>query len=292
MLSLVVDNTSLIASTSSTQAIPLSSPDTERAVADEAAANAAGFSLRPPVFAIGTAVNATGVRNFRQSRRDFEALSFATDACADLAARVEAERRLDVLVDAPSLRMEPNGRLTSELGCLPISERALDGIARLLTPGGAGYLANCPPSLRATNVNHWLALATRRDRNGDIKPRQLTLRARQVDGGCEIFSVVGPRYSPLDIDTIATQLHGIVPKDARAEVMYDGFRARLSVLFHSNIEPEHCVAGEIFKAGVSITTADDGTGAIRVAGQVFRNLCKNLIIIQRSEQASVTRHVG
>src|SRR5262249_22568646 len=33
-------------------------------------------------------------------------------------------------------------------------------------------------------------------------------------------------------------------------------------------------------------------GAIRVAGQVWRNLCKNLIIIQRYEQASVTRHVG
>src|SRR5262249_53854434 len=36
---------------------------------------------------------------------------------------------------------------------------------------------------------------------------------------------VGPRYSPLDIDTIATQLHAIVPKDTRAEVMYDGYRA-------------------------------------------------------------------
>src|SRR5262249_22568645 len=69
-----------------------------------------------------------------------------------------------------------------------------------------------------------------------------------------------PRYSPLDVDTIATQLHGLVAKDARAEAFYDGYRARLSVLFHSNIEPEHCVAGEIFKAGVSITTADDGTG--------------------------------
>src|SRR5262249_44725834 len=141
--------------------IPLTqpSPDTERALADEAAARAAGFSLRPPIYAIGTAVNATGVKNFRQSRRDLEALPFATDACADLASRVEGERRLDIVVDAPSLRMEPNGRLTSELGSLPISERALDGIARLVTPGGAGYLGECPPSLRATNVNHWLALA-------------------------------------------------------------------------------------------------------------------------------------
>jgi hypothetical protein len=83
-----------------------------------------------------------------------------------------------------------------------------------------------------------------------------------------------------------------VPKDARAEVVYDGYRARLSVLFHSNIVPERCVAGEIFKAGVSIITADDGTGAIRIAAQVWRNLCRNLIILDRASQTSVTRHVG
>jgi hypothetical protein len=195
-------------------------------------------------------------------------------------------------VDAPSLTMQPDGQLTSELGSLPITERALEGLSRLVTPGGAGYLTECPPSLRATNVNHWLARATRLGRNGETKQRHLTLRARQTPGGCEIFSFVGPRYSSLDIDVIATQVHQIVPKDARAEVVYDGFRARLSVLFHSNIEPERCVAGEIFKAGVSVTTADDGTGAIRIAAQVWRNLCRNLIIVDRARQESVTRHVG
>src|SRR5262249_56136614 len=106
-------------------------PDAERAVGEGGAGKAAGFSLRAPIYAIGTAVNATGVKNFRQSRRDFEALPFATEACGDLAHRVEAERRLDVLVDAPSLRMEPNGRLPSELGSLPISERALHALFRL-----------------------------------------------------------------------------------------------------------------------------------------------------------------
>ena len=61
---------------------------------------------------------------------------------------------------------------------------------------------------------------------------------------------------------------------------------------HSNIQPQNCVAGEIFKAGVSITTADDGTGAIRIAAQLWRNLCRNLIIVDRSEQTMAVRHVG
>lgn len=72
---LVVDNAS---TTIAPTLMPSeTSPDTERALADEAAAKAAGFSLRPPVYGIGTAVNATGERNFRQSRREFEALPFA-----------------------------------------------------------------------------------------------------------------------------------------------------------------------------------------------------------------------
>jgi hypothetical protein len=133
MLTLLTDNSPLTA-TLDTQTSTALSPDRDCALADEAAAKAAGFSLRPPVYAIGTAVNATGERNFRQSRRDFEALPFASDACGDLAAQVEAERRCDIVVDAPFTRMETDGRLTSELGSLPISERALEGLSRLVTP--------------------------------------------------------------------------------------------------------------------------------------------------------------
>jgi hypothetical protein len=51
----------------------------------------------------------------------------------------------------------------------------------LVTPGGAGYLPReLPADLRATNVNHWLARATRSDRTGDIKARQVTLLAQPV----------------------------------------------------------------------------------------------------------------
>jgi hypothetical protein len=191
--------------------------------------------------------------------------------------RVDAERngedKTRRLVQRP-LDVEMNRRT----GLQALGPRACRGDAFVEGVGLRVHLGNGRHSLRATNVYHGLARTVRTDKNGDIKPRQLTLRARQTKGGCEIFSVVGPRYSPLDIDVIATQVHQIVPKDARAEVVYDGHRARISVLFHSNIELENFVAGEIFKAGVSIITADDGTGAIRIAAQVWRNLCRNLII--------------
>src|SRR5262249_19647581 len=78
-------------------------------------------------------------------------------ASAAFAESVEAERRADLAVDAPSLQILPDGRLASDFGSLPLSERAIEGLGTLVTPGGAGYLASCPPDLHATNVNHWLS---------------------------------------------------------------------------------------------------------------------------------------
>src|SRR5262249_56131791 len=105
MLTLLTDNTLSLDSTSPllSDATGPRSPDTERALADEAAGIQAGFSLRPPIYAIGTAVNATGERNFRQSRRDCEALPFATDACAALAETVLPEPPAHLPPHSPTL---------------------------------------------------------------------------------------------------------------------------------------------------------------------------------------------
>jgi hypothetical protein len=73
-----------------------------------------------------------------------------------------------------------------------------------------------------------------------------------------------------DIDQIANEVMEAIGGDARCEVTYDGYKARFDVLFHTNVEPTKAVAGEIFKVGIVITTADDGTGGIRIkrhAGQ-------------------------
>jgi len=57
---------------------------------------------------------------------------------AALSESVEAERRADLTVDASGLQMLPVRRLSTEFGSLPLSERALEGLGRLVTPGSAG----------------------------------------------------------------------------------------------------------------------------------------------------------
>lgn len=261
-----------------------------RAKADEDAARAAGFALPPPIYTLGTLVNETGIENFRRSRQEYDALPSAEGALADLAERIRKECRQDRLVKVRELRMGPDGTLARDpKNALPMTRRAFGSLCSFVLPGAASaYLSECPADLRALNVNHWLA--------AEDAERELLVRTRRPGGAGspgEIFAIVGPRYSAFDLDRVARAVAKEIPQGARAEVTYDGTRARIYVLWHTTVAPEGAVAGEIFRVGVLISAADDGTGSIKVESIVERNLCLNLIIIATDRQATMRRrHVG
>jgi hypothetical protein len=294
-----------------------------RAIADEEAAAAAGFTLKPPIYEIGRLVNSVGVKNFRRSQMEFEKMATVEEACGHLQDTIAAEDRQDKVVQVPNLHMLDDGKLhTKENGTYDISRRALQGLCGFTTPGGAGYLGDCPPKLRAFNLNQWFNNGYRQDRRATtaqakdwqveadraerygttvpVEPepimveKAVTLRTRNGSGGKrELFAVVGPSYGEHDIDKIAAQIMEGVPSGARCNVVYDGYKARIDILFHSNLEPEKAVAGEIFKAGVCITTADDGSGSIKISAEMWRNLCLNLYIIDNAKELITSRrHFG
>lgn len=294
-----------------------------RALADQADAEANGWSLAPPVYEIGRVVNSLGVSNFRASRVDHDEKAGKEEALNGLVNLVKAENRRDIVLQVPTLKMSDDGRIQRHLGegkfggPLAISERALTGVGTHITPGGAGYLRACPPALRATNFNHWAAEGYREDERATekaikewvkagskgaqpgpvMKAKEVTLRTRQNHSTAkrEAFAVVGPRYGAHDIDKIAEQIltSPSIPGDAKCDIVYDGYRARIDVLFHTNIQPEKAVAGEIFKAGIMVKTADDGSGSIQISAQVWRNLCLNLIIIDHAKDLVTRRkHYG
>jgi hypothetical protein len=298
-----------------------------RAQEDELAASEAGFSLAPPVYEIGSLVNSWGVSNFKASRVEHDAKP-GREALEKLSDIVKAEDRKDHLTRVPDITMLDDGRIRRRVGtdgkgqatygkALPITERALSGVGTHITPGGAGYLKACPSDLRAHNVNHWTREGYREDARATEKameewdlggrkgpqpapvmvPKEVTLRTRinATAKEREVFAVVGPRYGKHDIDDIAAQImeSKAIPADAKFDVVYDGYRARIDVLFHTDIQPEKAVAGEIFKAGLLIKTADDGSGSIQISAQVWRNLCLNLIIIDHAKDLVTRRkHFG
>lgn len=261
-----------------------------RILADEAAARAAGFELKEPIFERGTRVNDLGVQNARKARIEFLAKPTASEAMADLQDRIRAEMRKDIEIPAAMLRMDAAGRMVVPTNQgeqrLNISPYAFKGlVSRLDLPRGAGtYLADCWASLRAKNVNNWIQLLEENERAAmltkrDFERKTINLRTRlSEEGNRYVFATVSDSYATYDIDKVAEAIQLAMPDDARAEVHYNGRSAEITIHFHSTVAPEDYAAGEVFRAGLKFRTDDTGGGSLSGFGFVEQNLCLNLII--------------
>lgn len=285
-----------------------------RSQADHDAAVDAGFAPAQPLYQRGTRVIQWGVENARTSRLEHDAKPLVGEMCDEFVQRIRSEQRRDIDVRAVGLNMAKTGELLLP-GPTPrrrvdLTQHALRGLVTRLGIGGARYLSDCWPELRAINVNHWTTkLAADEERARDIEneravaedrdsrwsPQMFALRVRNNPKRTnpEVFGVVSPRYQAFDVDKIAEAIKLATPDGARGTVAYDGFKARFEVMFHSDVKPEHYVAGEFFKAGVIVRTDDTGGGSISPSAAVWQNLCLNLIIIDRAVQFTPRiRHMG
>jgi hypothetical protein len=280
-----------------------------RSQRDREAAVAAGFSPRQPVYRQG--LRADGMQKHRAK---FDKLPNARDAAQRLIDQVIREQRDQVEFAAVSTRVNDKGRLALGRGRrLLFTERSFASlVARLDMPdGAASYLPEIDPELRALNMNHWIAgpfafaedkrLEEKRREGKKAEPKQLTFRTRLAGGydpeahpgDRECFAVVSGKYGEFDADEIARAVKMATPADARARVTYDGFRTKIDVIFFSNIEPKHAVAGEFFQAAVQIRSDDAGGGSIVVSAALHQNLCLNFIILDKAVgEVARIRHVG
>lgn len=285
-----------------------------RATRDEELATKAGFAVAPPIYTIGTAVNSLGVENAIESRRTHEQKPTVGEYCDSFIAKIQAEDRKDFLLSKRDVRLSKIGRLVSGEDRLWLNRDAFNSLVTRMGMGGAEYLSKCEPELRAININQWaLRLGKEEDTaleefkkcppkrgrgrkksfKNDVFNFRTRVNASIEDGTREVFGVVTDSYTPFDVDKVAQALKLASPSDARGTVTYDGGDARFEVLFHSDVAANEYVAGEIFKAGVVIKTADDGTGGLNVWACVWRNLCLNLIIIDEAKIPTARiRHIG
>lgn len=273
----------------------------ERLKAQEEAARKAGFSLVPPIFTLGTRVVAVGAENFRRSREQFESLPRADMALNNLVTRVQAEQRKDTEVAIRELKMLDDGRIAREGGRpLLLTEHSFTQLlARTdceAPSAAATYLSMIPAPRRAREVNTWLG-KTDPSKRAVVRHRFAgSMFDNQVDTikpEREAFAVVSTRYTAYDTDRIAGELALQKWDSARAEIVYDGNRAQLTLQWHSDIQPETCAAGEVFRACAGFRTADDGSGSIVPFAGLTRNLCLNLIILDEAEiSLGKRRHTG
>lgn len=290
-----------------------------RSEADAEAARAAGYTVARTVYTRGTRVIQDGIDNARSSRLDWAKQPLVEEYCRDFARVIAEEERADVQAPLTEISMAQTGLIVGPDGPLIPTRRAIHGLANRLELKGASYLSDsCDPPLRADNFNRqidkWVNTEAETAKESTIvraaylaagerppapsKPKEVVLRTRNAPAGSvatrEVFAAVSPGYGAFDVDKVADAIAQAANLDgARGTVDYDGQRARFTLLYHSDVQPENYVAGEFFKAGIVIKTDDTGAGSIHVDGCIWQNLCLNLIIVDRSiVRLDSIRHVG
>lgn len=266
-----------------------------RSQIDFEAALEAGFAPKQSVYRRGTRVIEAGVEGARASRVEWESRPLVRQYCQDFSRQIAGEDRRDRVEAVSGLRMTRAGLLVPgaagvtravDLEKLAFSRDAFGSVLAAIGCGGREYLERCPVELRAVNFN-WQAKGA----DADAKVKLRTRRSGR--GGREVFAVVGERYASFDVDRIADALAIAAPADARGTVAYDGAGARFTITWQTNVQPEHFVAGEFYRAGVVVTTDDTGGGSIRVSPFVDQNLCLNMIILDHATGGETRiRHVG
>lgn len=283
-----------------------------RALEDEELAIKNGFILRRPIYQMGTKVNSIGAENYKKSRQDFEKLAFANEEAQKIIQIVKEENREDseeTIRDywlnsdngrlyKYSQQLSSEGFVTTEHSLRQLIRRTRPSAVHDVDDGHAvldasNYIANinAPLEWRTRLANQYLVTAKDKEnvplkaifRTRDYKFQNLSKR--------ELYAVVSNRFnSDCDVDEICKILS---EKDSntRATSLYDGEKFRFDLLYHSDIVPENCVAGEVFKAGVTVRSSDNGTQGIKISPFVIRNLCLNLIILSRSEQNISLTHL-
>lgn len=292
-----------------------------RAAADADYAASIGIALPPPVYALGSLLRGDGVQRAEELRREFEALPDALPALQDVKDTVDAEDRQDLGSRLADLKMtnalmirvagDNEGEHTDirvERGALRKLTSTMKRELQMKDDMGVLGLGSMPePELRQAASVVWNrcagALKAREDAElpRDGKPPEqcrLVIRTRisERNGKPErqAFALVSEEYGEVDVNRIASacmKIRGV--ENYKAAIHYDRTNFSMDLMTHTNVAPSKQVAGESFRAGVRITSRDDGGAGLRVRAFVIRNLCLNVMIIHAGEGASQTiKHVG
>lgn len=286
----------------------------KRAETDQEIAERNGFTLKPTIYPFGTPVNTWGVNNYSASRKEYEMLPLVDDMVAELDSVIKAEDRWDDTLPLQELWMMPDRAIISEaidgVRYLP-SEWAHKQLIERTRPydenndavvKAASYASDLgSPNRFSKDITNYY-LKTSADKKGrsivsNFRTRKIDTELEESYGGYrELFAVVTGKYNT---DCDANQLAEMVRRKvedskipAKADGLYDKKRFKMSVLYHSDLEvTETPVAGELFKAGFTIESSDDGSRGISITPMVMRNLCLNFIILDKATQRVNLTHL-
>ena len=256
-----------------------------------------GFKLARLPLAPGSVMHVdTAKMAFRVQHAEHATMPELATVLTGIRDQVRSEARVDVAVQAATLRMQNDGRIYRINGprdaagkprTLAFEENGIRQLCSRLPsffPRAADFLLALEPEVRATTFN---AQAARIPAG-----TELLLRTR-LDESKErgIFSAVGRSYSSFDADAIAdTLLPAFRELDqfscagtTRGTGVYrpDDSSIQVNALWHADTVVDAAV-GDVFKVGLRFRSSDTGGGSIKGDLVVWRNACLNYIVLSRS----------
>jgi hypothetical protein len=210
---------------------------------------------------------------------------------ADIFAEIVADdsNKFDTEVEANSLLMTPEGRLTRGRGSMSMTDWATTQLAsKLEIP--VRYFKACPPELQAQNFNHWASQSDDR----------WLLRSRNLGGDGKLIRAVlsADKYGKLDNADITGMVQRMFPSSADYSVdMWHlddaGFHLRMTMPdLTTDIGRLRDGRPDTHRVGVHIANSEVGKRSIIITPMVYRLVCTNgLMRWEATEGTYRRRHV-
>ncbi len=267
-----------------------------------------GFSLGQVFHDRGVAGEGSNGQ-VRRSATEHEDKPRVPEAVEVFCEAIKREERRDILSPTTGLVMRADGSIVGKDGeRWSIEQDAMKQLASRCGIEQPGYLATVWPELRAQNWNQHLATAIGHDnstcapdhpvrkRLEPVGSRDTMCRVRKdAQGNPTLWAALSERYASYDVDRIARALQEGMSAypEARCEIQYNGFRAQMDVMFHTDVEPARYSAGEVFKMGIRVRSSDAGGGSITVGLSAWQSLCTNMMMVDVGQfKLAQLRHIG
>lgn len=232
----------------------------------------------PPFYAAGTELLPIGKDQYRVLAREYADLPPAEEAAHAALTTIRAEQRENVVCNIGKVDWTTDGGVLTAVYegkgfavetpflralCTKASDRML---------GGGALLSELPADIVADVLNERLHGANRR----------VQFRTRVYDGVRRAFAVVGPEFpSGADADQwLAETLGHVRGQGMRGSVVYDPSTTEVQARFMWGAPQElDAKVGDVFRAGWSGASRDNGTQSFRGGGYAERIRCINCTVI-------------
>lgn len=226
---------------------------------------------------------------------DITKLPTFKDAVAALREQIQNEQPQDIDVVFTHFDMDDEAFLrnknTNQI--FKYTKHSLNQLVGRVKPEGVigmgGYLAACPPELRAVNYNYWHE-QTYFGLTDQDKKNHATLRTRE-DGDIRLVrGIVSRSYVPVDDLPILTQLSELLPVGAHMRSARGDLRSRYDIIWPTT-KPNVNV-NDTLNVAVHLVNSETGVSSLKMEPMVFLANSLGAMILPTRDSDVIIRHVG